>query len=119
MTAAIENEGGARQQAGRFVIAPDHPALAGHFPGHPIVPGVVLLDRAITRIGAALARPAERLESFEIIGAKFLSPVSPGEVVAIDYESGASGVVRFTLSVAGRVVATGTLSLPASGGTAA
>ncbi|MBS1142561.1 MAG: hypothetical protein H6R13_4014, partial [Proteobacteria bacterium] len=25
----------------------DHPALTGHFPGRPIMPGVVLLDQAI------------------------------------------------------------------------
>ena len=28
-----------RKPALRFTIAPDHPALAGHFPGQPIVPG--------------------------------------------------------------------------------
>ena len=29
----------------RFSIAPDHPALAGHFPGNPIVPGALVLAR--------------------------------------------------------------------------
>ena len=30
-----------------FTIAYDHPSLAGHFPGNPIVPGVVILDQVI------------------------------------------------------------------------
>ena len=29
------------------VIAKDHPALAGHFPGNPIVPGVLILDEVM------------------------------------------------------------------------
>ena len=32
------------QPLGAFRIAADHPALPGHFPGRPVVPGVVLLD---------------------------------------------------------------------------
>src|SRR3546814_2617840 len=35
-----------------FVIAADHPSLPGHFPGRPLVPGVVVLDRVLDAIEA-------------------------------------------------------------------
>ncbi len=56
-----------------LVVAPDHPSIAGHFPGNPIVPGVVVLDAA-----AALA---ERQAGRRVMGvrvAKFRSPLRPG-----------------------------------------
>ena len=34
-----------------FSIAPDHPALEGHFPGQPIVPAVVILDAVLAAAG--------------------------------------------------------------------
>jgi 3-hydroxyacyl-[acyl-carrier-protein] dehydratase len=45
--------GSARQMSFeiRRAIPADHPSLAGHFPGAPVVPGVVILDE----IAAALA----------------------------------------------------------------
>jgi 3-hydroxyacyl-[acyl-carrier-protein] dehydratase len=56
-----------------FRIATTHPALPGHFPGHPIVPGVVLLDR----IAAALEQDGARLARIGVV--KFLTPLKPDE----------------------------------------
>jgi len=55
-------------------IAAMHPALPGHFPGNPIVPGVVLLDR----IAAAIER-ARGLRIARIASVKFLAPLKPEE----------------------------------------
>ena len=37
----------ARDAVGSFTIPADHPTLPGHFPGRPVVPGVVLLDEVM------------------------------------------------------------------------
>jgi 3-hydroxymyristoyl/3-hydroxydecanoyl-(acyl carrier protein) dehydratase len=90
------------QQAGCFTIDAGHPSLPGHFPGRPIVPGVVLLDEAF-----ACLRPylPGRLE---LATAKFTTPVLPGEAVDVAWDA-ASGQTLFTCSVAGRIVLRGTL----------
>ncbi|HTR05071.1 MAG TPA: AMP-binding protein [Paraburkholderia sp.] len=90
-----------------FAIPADHPALPGHFPGHPVVPGVVLLDHAIDAIGVALNRPCD---TWKISSAKFLSPAAPGETLDLTWDETASGAIRFTLRASGRDVASGVLS---------
>ncbi|SAK92681.1 acyl-coenzyme A synthetase/AMP-(fatty) acid ligase-like protein [Caballeronia temeraria] len=113
LTQLIERER-ERRAALTFTVPPDHPALAGHFPGHPIVPGVVLLDHALDAIGSALGKnvDARRIES-----AKFLSPAQPGETLDIAYETAASGAIRFTIRAGERTVASGALAAPAPSST--
>ena len=86
-----------------FAIAADHPALPGHFPGHPIVPGVVVLEAVV----AALAEPGLRLAALETV--RFLSPLAPGEAVSVAAERAGEDRVRFACSAAGRVIARGSL----------
>ncbi|WP_197330883.1 AMP-binding protein [Ralstonia syzygii] len=90
-----------------FTIPANHPALPGHFPGHPIVPGVVLLDQAIRRIGVALNRS---FDACRLSSAKFLSPAAPGVPLALAFEATASGAIRFTVSAGEREVASGVLA---------
>ena len=40
-----------------WTVPADHPAFPGHFPGRPIVSGVVLLDQAIRFAEILLGRP--------------------------------------------------------------
>jgi 3-hydroxymyristoyl/3-hydroxydecanoyl-(acyl carrier protein) dehydratase len=66
----------------QFIIPGDHPSLAGHFPGRPIVPGVVLLDRVVEAIEAIHgALPPLRLPQV-----KFLKPLLPGQTASIELQ---------------------------------
>ena len=62
-------------------IPANHPALTGHFPGNPIVPGVVILDAVICAAEAWLG------DGFHVHGlshAKFLDPLLPDEAARIE-----------------------------------
>jgi 3-hydroxymyristoyl/3-hydroxydecanoyl-(acyl carrier protein) dehydratase len=91
-------------------IPADHAAFAGHFPGEPIVPGVVLLDEALYCISDALRVPAHE---WAIQSAKFLSAARPGEFLqlAITHDTGQR--VGFAIRAPDRLVASGVLTLPA------
>jgi acyl-coenzyme A synthetase/AMP-(fatty) acid ligase/3-hydroxymyristoyl/3-hydroxydecanoyl-(acyl carrier protein) dehydratase len=90
-----------------FEIPADHPALPGHFPGRPIVPGVVLLDHAIARIGAALGC---ELNACTIGSAKFTAPASPGEPLALSFSCDERGAIHFTIRTGERTAAAGVLT---------
>ena len=93
-------------------IAAEHPALAGHFPGAPILPGVLLLDEMLRAIGQ---QPAHAGGSWRIGAAKFLKPVRPGETLTLEHEALPNGSISFRVSSGGQPVAHGVL-LPADRG---
>lgn len=93
-------------------VRADHPSFAGHFPGNPIVPGVVLLDEALQAIGQAMGRD---LSACRINAVKFLSPVKPGELLAVEHEAGIDGGIRFDIVASDRKIATGSLRIELAG----
>jgi 3-hydroxymyristoyl/3-hydroxydecanoyl-(acyl carrier protein) dehydratase len=77
-----------------IAIAADHPSFAGHFPGQPLLPGVVLVSEALRAL-LADAESRELLgDSPRLASAKFLSPVLPGQDLRVDWAS-AGRRIRF------------------------
>lgn len=73
-------------------IPSDHPAFAGHFPGTPIVPGVVLLDEVLHSLCNDIGLT---VTDWQISSVKFLSPLTPGESATLEYEQLANGSIKF------------------------
>jgi 3-hydroxymyristoyl/3-hydroxydecanoyl-(acyl carrier protein) dehydratase len=95
---------------GAWRVPLDHPAFAGHFPGKPIIPGVLLLDRALNAIAAQTGMP---LDQCEVRSVKFLSPARPGDELTVRFDIAASGVIRFEIVSGQRKYASGDI-LPAT-----
>lgn len=75
-----------------LAIPSDHPAFAGHFPGTPIVPGVVLLDAVLHALNSDIGLI---VTDWQISSVKFLSPLTPGESATVAYEKLANGSIKF------------------------
>ncbi len=87
------------------IIDAAHPALPGHFPGQPIVPGVVLLEqvlRAATRAGIdAMVNLLPQV--------KFSEPLLPAQPFTIRLRSDRPERWRFECVREGRLIASGLL----------
>lgn len=89
-----------------LAFSADHPAFAGHFPGAPIVPGVLLLDAALHACEAA-GTPVTG-----IAAAKFLQPVTPGQSLSLSCRTGTAGRVSADIARGGVIVTTAQLLTP-------
>lgn len=90
-----------------FSIAPAHPAMAGHFPGSPIVPGVLLLDTVLTCAEVWLGHP---VQPTGLPTVKFLTSLLPDEEAVVALRLTTANLT-FTISRGELAIAQGVFSL--------
>jgi 3-hydroxyacyl-[acyl-carrier-protein] dehydratase len=91
------------------LIRADHPSLPGHFPGAPLVPGVVILDEVV----AALAEWQENSQLSGIRNVKFLAPLKPEQsfTISLSVTDKNAGEVNFCCRAEERVIVEGRLAV--------
>jgi len=97
-------------------VTMNEPFFVGHFPGHPVMPGVLILE-ALAQVGAVLLfwslppadRPRKLVYFTGVDGARFRAPVMPGDQLRLEMNvvklRGPVSRVRGEAYVEGRLVA--------------
>lgn len=93
----------ADQRHDSFTIGHDHPSLEGHFPGNPVVPGVLVLDRVLAIAEAWSGQPVGAVGLPQV---KFVQPLLPGQRAEVALQRQGARV-RFEVSHAGALLARG------------
>lgn len=97
--------------AARFAIAGDHGCLDGHFPGAPIVPGVMLLAHVVDAVSA--------IHGGQVTGiarCKFLAALYPDNVCDIELGSPVDGRLSFACHHGNTTLVRGVLNWEAERG---
>lgn len=82
-------------------IAATHPSLPGHFPGEPVVAGVMILDRLAARLQREGVGPLKRISTV-----KFRAPLLPEQDAELHIAVNGKQV-RFRLSRDGELLTSG------------
>jgi 3-hydroxyacyl-[acyl-carrier-protein] dehydratase len=84
------DEVGAEKLIARKLVSRNEPHFNGHFPGHPVMPGVLIIE-ALAQAGALLAAqtvgfdPEKQVIYFMAIDkARFRKPVVPGDLLMLE-----------------------------------
>lgn len=109
----IEEMEPGKRVAARKCVSYNEPYFAGHFPGEPVMPGVLIIE-AMAQAGAVamLSQPQMKGQTAYFAGissAKFKKKVVPGDVLELEVEivkvKGPIGIGRGTAMVDGQLAA--------------
>lgn len=95
-------------------ISGSHPALPGHFPGNPVVPGVLILDAVVEMLAQHAGGPV-RVTGFPAI--KFLAPLAPEREFEIVLAAKRPGQSTFDVLAGGERLVSGTVAYELQSGT--
>ena len=91
------------------IIHANHPTLPGHFPGAPLVPGVVILDEVL----AALIEWRQESQLTGIRLVKFLAPLTPEQTFTISFsaKNERAAEINFYCRAGDRIIVEGRLEV--------
>jgi UDP-N-acetylglucosamine acyltransferase len=75
---------------GTKLVSANEPYFPGHFPGTPVLPGVLLCE-ALVQLGSALAGEDAPLHLLAVEKARFRRPVVPGDALRLEVTCAAPG----------------------------
>jgi 3-hydroxymyristoyl/3-hydroxydecanoyl-(acyl carrier protein) dehydratase len=87
-------------------IPADHPALAGHFPGHPVVPGALLLTVLLAAIEDQWGLAPGPVSWAAV---KFTASLRPGESFVMCMQMNSERHIAFTITRGDTAIASGRL----------
>ena len=119
----IEEVEEGKRAVGKKCVSYNEPFFAGHFPGEPVMPGVLIIE-AMAQVGAVaiLSRPEDKGKTAYFAGinnAKFKNKVLPGDVLELELEiikeKGPIGIGKGTARVNGKLAASAELTFAIGG----
>ena len=109
-----------KEGVGEYTVRGDEPWLQGHFPGEPLLPGVLLIEAAVQLAGVVAQsdpgiQPLKGMKLTALRAVKILGTARPGELLRLEARltGRLGGLVQAQAqaSVAGRLVLTAELTL--------
>ncbi len=83
----------------------DHPCVAGHFPGNPIIPGALIISEISKQSEKLIGRPFASVKKV-----KFSNPLTPEQEALLELESNGDQL-KFSVSVGSTLILGGKASL--------
>lgn len=114
----IEELESGKRGVGKKCVSFNEPYFAGHFPGEPVMPGVLIIE-ALAQVGAVVILSCPEFKGKTayfgaIHDAKFRQKVVPGDVLLLEVEmvkqKGPIGIGKATATVDGKIAASAELT---------
>ena len=92
-------------------IPSHHPAIAGHFPGHPVVPGALILEYVFS---TSMESYVDVAGIVKLVQVKFIMPILPDQLFHISLDKKDNNRIAFIVTIDDHIFVKGILGYRSS-----